>query len=164
MTCKTIIILILGLLITQSCSVNHADTPKRYKQEMSTIMVEELEFAISSTPYSALIQYTGVNIIPILDSYPANELTEEKHIYHARVLGTYRGKQFDNISFSLVSEKGDGLINDKKLVVITLCVDSKGFFWPGTGSEFPATEEIIKAAQRISQDIKSVKQSFPYCE
>ncbi|MFZ1985092.1 MAG: hypothetical protein WAU91_11805 [Desulfatitalea sp.] len=158
------LIFIFGLLIIQSCNFNHAGTPDVSRKEPQASMMEALEYAISSTPYSALIQYTSDDVSSIPKSYPANELDEEKHIYHARVLETYRGERQTNISFTLICEKGDGLINDEKPVVVTLCIDNEGFFWPGTGSEFPATKEIIKAAQRISQNVKFEKQSFPQCE
>jgi hypothetical protein len=49
-------------------------------------------------------------------------------------------------------------------VIVTLCIGKDGLFWPGAGSLFPATKEVIKAAQQISQKLKFDKQSSPYCE
>lgn len=170
---KVSTVLILCFFIVQSCSVNLADTPDKFQkvaldpvqeQEASASTIQRLEEFISNTPYSALIQYTGVDVNTVPDPYPNDDYAEEKHIYHAKVLETYRGQKQENINFILYCEKGEETSIDKEPVVITLCINNEGFFWPGTGSEFPATEEIIKTARRIGQKVKFDERSFPYCE
>lgn len=69
-----------------------------------------------------------------------------------------------NLSYMTITEKGEGINIDSKPVVITLCNDKDGFWGLGTGSVYPATKEVIKAARRISQKVKSGKQSFSFCE
>jgi hypothetical protein len=166
-------LVILCFFIVQSCSVNRADTPDKFQkvaldpvqeQEISVSTIQRLEESISGTPYSALIQYTGVDVSTVPDPYPNDDNVEEKHIYHAKVLETFRGEKQENINFTLYCEKGEETSIDKEPVVITLCINSDGFFWPGTGSEFPATEEIIETARRIAQKVIFDERSFPYCE
>lgn len=165
--------LILCFFIVQSCGVNRADTPDKFQkvaldpvqeQETSASTIERLEEFISGTPYSALIQYTGVDVSSVPDPYPNDDYAEEKHIYHAKVLETYRGQKQENINFTLYCEKGEETNIDNELVVITLCINNEGFFWPGTGSEFTASEEIIETARRIAQKVIFDERSFPYCE
>lgn len=146
----------MGLLIFQACA-NHTNATDKYQQETFD-SIRFLEGAISDTPYSALIQYTGVDVIR------EQKDNVEKHIYHAKVIETYRGQKSENISFYLYCEAGEGLDNDDKPVVITLCNDNEGLYWPGVGAEFEASQEVIRAARRISKKYRSVKQqSFPYC-
>ncbi len=161
---KILTILTFGLLIVSSCSVKHVATPDQYDQETLASMMEALKNAITDTPYCALIQYTSVEVVPVPDPYPEDDNVEEKHIYHARVLKTFRGQQLNNISYISFSEKGDGARISAEPVIIALCVENEGFYWPGVGSVFPATEDVIKSAQRIGQRLKFVKQSFPDCE
>ena len=155
---------ILGLLLVQACSgIQNSEPADNDLQEKYDIF-NHLESLMKDTPYCALIQHTGVDIVPLPDAFPNDGDEEEKHIYHAKVLETYRGQKLSNINYTLVCEKGEGTTIIEKPFIIALCVDKEGFFWPGTGSDFEATQETIKTARRISQELKSVKQSFPYCE
>lgn len=156
--------LILGLLLVQACSIIRDSKPEDKDLQENYYVLQHLESVMKDTPYCALIQHTGVDIVPIIDPFPNDGDEEEKHIYHAKVLETYRGQKLNNISYTLICEKGEETTINKKPFIITLCVDKEGFFWPGTGSDFEATQEIIKTARRISQEFKSVKQSFPYCD
>jgi len=164
MNYKILTILILGLLMVPSCSVKHVAATNKTEQQRLALMMEALEGFISNTPYCALIQYTSVDVVPVPDPYPDDDDVEEKHVYHAKVLETYRGQQLDNISYIETTESGEGAHISAEPVVVTLCVDKDEFFWAGTGSVYPATDEVIKAARRISQKVKSVKQSFTFCE
>lgn len=159
MKLKLIIYLIIVLLLFQACSVKHVDSPVKLPQQREAFMLEAIEDFISSTPYCALIQHTSVDVSP-----DPNDPYSEKNIYHARVLETFRGQNFNNISYILISDKGADSTLIKEPVVITLCADKEGFFWPGTGSMFEATEEVVKKARKIGQKLNFVKQSFPDCE
>lgn len=175
---KIMAILIFGLLLFQSCNVKHTDISDESQQETFDMM-KGLEFAIREAPYCALIQYTGVDVVPFPDDEPEDPnqyippgveiaTKDEMQIYHARVLETFRGQHLKKISYMLICEEGEYASEHASIIgktsVITLCIDSEGFWYPGTGSEFPATEEVIKTARRIGQKVKSVKKSFPYCE
>ncbi len=96
-------IIILGLLLVQSCSVNHDGISGKISKEELTFIMQTMKDVISTTPYSALILHTGVDVISVLD-----DKSVEKHIYHARVLETYRGQELENISYTMFVEKGDG--------------------------------------------------------
>lgn len=156
--------MILGLLLVQSCSTNNRDGVPEKFQEEKPALIQALENAISDTPYSALIQHISVDVISVPDFNPNDDYVEEKHIYHAKVLGTYRGQKLKNINYTMFVEKGEAAFINKEPFVVILCVNNEGFYWPGTGSSFPATDEILKAAKRISQNGKLTQQSFPYCE
>lgn len=156
---QTINILVLGLLLVQSCSVNRDNTPEKFEKEELAFIIQTMKDTISTTPYSALILHTSVDVVSVLD-----DNSVEKHIYHARVLETYRGQELENISYTMFVEKGETAFINKASFVVILCVNNEGFYWPGTGSSFPATEDILKAAKRISQNIKLTQQSFSYCE
>ncbi len=152
-----IFIMLLGLLVVQSCSIN--DTPEKIQKEELAFIIQTMEDAISTTPYSALILHASVDVISVLD-----DDSIEKHIYHAKILETYRGQKLENISYTMFVEKGETVFTNKEPFVVILCVNNEGFYWPGTGSSFPATEKIVEAAKRISQNVKLIQQSFPYCE
>ena len=148
---------ILGLFILQACGANQAEMLHGPAQGAQGSITQGLWNAISDTPYSALIQYTGIEVIR-----PSDE-DLEKHIYYARVIETYRGQEFKDISFSLICEKGEGLVNDDKPVVVTLCIGNEGFYWPGPGSEFPGTDEMTRLARKISRHVKSEPPLFSAC-
>ncbi len=159
MKLKLLILLTIELLLFQACSVKHVATPSKLQQQREEFMLEAIEDFISSTPYCALIQHTSVDVSP-----DPNDPYSEKNIYHAKVLETFRGQKLKNISYILISDKGADSTLIEEPVVITLCADKEGFFWPGTGSMFEATEKVIKKARRIGKKLKFVKQSFPDCE
>ena len=161
---KITTMLILGSLLVYACSGIRDGEPADKDSQEKYDVLQHLESVMKDTPYCALIQHTGVDIIPVQDPFPDDGDVEEKHVYRAKVLEAYRGQKLKNISYTLVCEKGEEANISKQPFIITLCVDKEGFFWPGTGSDFEATQEIIKTARRISQKLKSVKQSFPYCE
>lgn len=156
---KLLIFLTIVLFLFQACSVKYVATQDNLQQQREAFMLEAIEDFISSTPYCALIQHTSVDVRP-----DSNDHLSEINIYHAKVLETFRGQEFNNISYVLISDKGSDPTLVKEPVVITLCADKEGFFWPGTGSIFEATEEVIKKARRIGQKLKFVKQPFPDCE
>lgn len=159
MKLKLFIFLIIELLLFQACSVKHVDSPVKLPQQREALMLEAIENFMSSTPYCALIQHTSVDVSP-----DPNDPYSVINIYHARVLETFRGQNLKNIRYMLISDKGADSTLIKEPVVITLCADKEGFFWPGTGSMFEATEAVVKKARRIGQQLKSVKQAFLECE
>lgn len=161
---KIMTMLIIELLLVCACSGIRDGEPTDKDLQEKYDVLQHLESVMKDTPYCALIQHTSVDIIPVPDPFPNDGDVEEKHIYHAKVLETYRGQKLKNISYTLVCEKGEETTIIKQPFIITLCADKEGFFWPGTGSDFEATQENLKTARRISKKLKSVKQSFPYCE
>jgi hypothetical protein len=161
---KIMIIFISVVLIFLSCSSKQIAVPDKSEQQRLASMMEALEGFVSNTSYCALIQHTSVDVVPIHDPYPEDGYAEEKHIYHANVIETLHGQQLENISYTTITEKGESATISTEPVVITLCVGKEGFLGLGTGSVYPATEEVIKAARRISQKVKSGKQSFSFCE
>jgi len=64
----------------------------------------------------------------------------------------------------MIVEKGEAAIINRGPVVVVLCKRNNIFFWPGTGSVFPATEEVIRISKLTGQSIGLVQQFFSYCE
>jgi hypothetical protein len=154
----------IGLLMVSSCGVKQTTPSDKSEQQRLALMMEALEGFVSNTPYCALIKHTSVDVVPVPDPYPDDGYVEEKHIYHAKVLETFRGQQMENISYMTITEKGEGANISTEPTVITLCKDKEGFWGLGTGSTYPATEEVVKVARRIGQKVKSSKKSFSFCE
>jgi len=152
MKLQALSIMISGLLLIQSCYASNNSTPEKPQSEISPL-IQELKKAISSTPYSALVTHTSVDIIPVPDPNPEDDYEEEKQIYHAKVLETYRGQKWKNISYTMIVEKGETAIINKSPAVITLCKSNNS-----------ATEEVTRASRLTGQNTQQNQQSFPYCK
>lgn len=152
------------LFIVSSCSIKEAAPPDKSEQHRLAMMMEALEGFVSNTPYCALIKHTRVDVVPVPDPYPDDGYVEEKHIYHAKVLETFRGQKMSNISYMTITEKGEGANISTEPIVITLCNDKEGFWGLGTGSAYPATNDVIKTARQIGSKVKTSKESFSFCE
>ncbi len=160
---QTLCAMISGLLLLQLCYASNDNAAEKPQTEISPL-IQGVKNAISSTPYAALIIHTRVDIIPVPDVNPDDDYAEEKQIYHATVLETYRGQKRKNISYTMTVEKGEAAIINRSPVVVTLCKSNDAFFWPGTGSRFSGTEEVTRTSRLTGQSIELNQQSFPYCE
>lgn len=134
-------------------------------------ILESLRDAIAGTPYSALVVHTKVEIASqsVRSGKPKKgveeEADEERHIYHARVLETFKGKTYPTIRYESITEKGEGVTLDSKPQVLTLCKGPRGFYWPGTGASFPADADILTEARRVAKrPAKSATESHSQCD
>ncbi len=126
--------------------------------------LESLREAVALTPYSALVIHTKVEITP-LPVRSANakkagdgEVGEERHIYYARVLETFKGKAYTAIRYEMVVESGEQAVVDSKAQLLTLCKGPSGFYWPGVGASFPDDVEMRSAARSAAKQRHSSKQ------
>lgn len=129
-------------------------------ETMASAEREFLAKAIAQTPYSALVVHTRVDIAPIHNksAHPeaADAVTEERHIYHARVLETFRGKPASTIRYEMVVERGEGAEIDAKPQILTLCLGPRGLYWPGTGASFDAVQSSVMLARRVARETSSL--------
>ncbi len=73
--------------------------------------------------------------------------SEETHRFKARVLETFRGPKLSEISYVIITEPGETSSVHNKPVIVTLCRDEDGYYWPGVGSTFPSNAETRAVAR-----------------
>jgi hypothetical protein len=134
-------------------------------------MLEGLRSAIVGTPYSALVVRTKVEITSLRprsakQSKGADDVVgEQRHVYHARVLETFKGKAYATLRYESFAEEGESVTLDTAPTVLTLCKNSRGFYWPGTGASFPADADVISEARRVAkQRVKPETASHSQCD
>jgi hypothetical protein len=96
-------------------------------------LLENLTNALRDTPFSAVVQYIRKDVTPLEDD-------EVKVTYQVRVLEPIRGPKLEKLSYFAVVEKGEDTSFEKRPVILTLCKGKQGYYWPGTGAEFPRTK------------------------
>jgi len=101
-----------------------------------------LSQAVMETPYSAVVKHTRVEVVEL----PEDKFNS-KHIFYADVIDTIRGQVLENISYTMLVERGEEAILDIEPVIITLCKDD-GYYWPGTGAQFSANKLLLKIAKQ----------------
>ena len=104
-------------------------------------MLENLADALRETPFSAVVQRLRVDVIP-LDS------DEVKFVYQVRVIENIRGPKLKKLTYSSIAEKGEDPSSATEPVILTLCKDHEGFYWPGTGAQFRLTKETHALATK----------------
>lgn len=133
-----------------------AQVPQPQINETVSSMAESLERAVAQTPYSALVIHTRVDIEPLRlkkgASIDPDEYTEERTVYYARVLETFRGKAVQQVRYEMWGERGEAVVIDSKPQILTLCSGPRGLYWPGTGASFPADQELLVLARRAGRD------------
>lgn len=68
------------------------------------------------------------------------------------------------LTYEMVVEKGESSEMSSAPVIISLCHDEEGFFWPGTGSQFPVTSDLLATAKTAAQNVDMNQAAFDYCE
>lgn len=124
-------------------------------------VVDALNNAIRSTHYAALVKHTGVERLPLPDE---NGSGDEILRYQLAVEETFRGHPLSSIRYDMVVEAGEAAVSESGLVIIVLCQVDGRYFWPGTGSIFPATPALIEQARRSGAEGVSGQQGFAYCD
>ncbi|WP_425668832.1 hypothetical protein ACPSL3_10990 [Vibrio owensii] len=118
---------------------------------------ERLQTAVEETPYSAVVILTG---------FEGREKDGEDNYYKvkAKVLDGVRGHITANITFDMYTEIGDSPKIGNDPIIITLCHDDQGYYWPGTGSEFKATQEQILLAKEAAKNLSDKQRVFVHCD
>ena len=117
-----------------------------------------LSEAIISTPYSAIVKHTDVEVLPVPD-----DETSSKHVYHADVIETIRGEKRNHIRYVMYVHHDEEAIVDDTPVIITLCEDHEAHYWPGSGSEFEANSTLTEVAKASAANIAKDQVQFSHC-
>lgn len=158
----------LALGISGTSIAAPSQIPTSSKEDTDSPMKGALVNAIGKTPYSALVVHTRVDIVPlkagVRSSADSAHYVEERTIYHARVLETFRGKSVHHIRYEMVGERGEAVVIDSKPQILTLCSGPRGFYWPGTGASFPAEQDLVVLARRVGREMAQVSpRRFAQC-
>ena len=145
-------------------SVSAASSDKALTNAHEVALGPELQAGITSavtaTPYVALVQLTdNTRLQPLSDEDPGTTSPEIRIEYVADVLETLRGAEHKQIRFYQIVEQGEAPMAMPSPMIITLCHDSTGYFWPGTGSVFPYSESTLnfaKAAAKAQPDSETI--------
>ncbi len=129
-----------------------------------SLQSEALVEAIANTPYSALIRITLVNPIDLPTTDNSDDYYDQKIIYHADVIETYRGNAKKNIAFTMYTEKGEELSFPQTPFIITLCQSNEEFYWPGVGAVFSADTRLRNIAKKIAKKADKTQLIFEDCE
>ncbi|GLQ33605.1 hypothetical protein [Litoribrevibacter albus] len=148
-------LLLLPLTVVLIACKTSATANNQQPSEQESFLVE----AIQNTPYSAVVKHIRVDVLP--SDQP--DFTEQ-HIYYAQVLETFRGEELSTINYSMFVEEGEDTIIDQNPVIVTLCKDDEGFYWPGTGAQFEGTTALISLAKKHSvRKTESNQTHFSHC-
>lgn len=118
---------------------------------------ERLQTAVEETPYSAVVILTGFE-------GPEKDGEDNYYKVKAKVLDGVRGHITANITFDMYTEIGDSPKIGIDPIIITLCHDEQGYYWPGTGSEFKATQEQTLLAKEAAKNLSDKQRVFVHCE
>ncbi|OQQ05210.1 hypothetical protein BK412_05365 [Vibrio campbellii] len=118
---------------------------------------ERLQTAVEETPYSAVVLLTGFE-------GPEQDGGDNYYKVQAKVLNGIRGHITSKITFDMYTEVGDTPKIGIDPIVITLCHDEQGYYWPGTGSEFKATQEQILLAKEAAKNLSDGQIVFAHCD
>jgi len=118
---------------------------------------ERLQTAVEETPYSAVAVLTGFE-------GPEQDGGDNYYKVQAKVLDGVRGHITTNITFDMYTEVGDSPKIGIDPIIITLCHDEQGYYWPGTGSEFKATQEQVLIAKEAVKNLSDEQIVFAHCE
>ncbi|MGR5277421.1 hypothetical protein ACPV5J_12120 [Vibrio rotiferianus] len=118
---------------------------------------ERLQTAVEETPYSAVVVLTGFE-------GSGKDGGDNYYKVQAKVLDGVRGHITTNITFDMYTEVGDSPKIGIDPIIITLCHDEQGYYWPGTGSEFKATQEQVLIAKEAAKNLSDEQIVFAHCE
>jgi hypothetical protein len=137
---------LLGLVSLFACaSLDNAPT--------SEVLIE----AIGETPYSAVVILTGFE-------GPEQDGLDNYYKVQAKVLDGIRGHITSKITFNMYTEVGDTPKIGIDPIIITLCHDEQGYYWPGTGSEFTITQEQVLIAKEAAKNLPDGQIVFAHCD
>lgn len=122
-----------------------------------------LRNALLHTPYSALIVHTRVDVYPMPDTDPSDDVAEERHVYYARVLETFRGPTHKRIRYEMIVEKGEKPVLSKAPEIVALCNDLGRLYWPGVGTSFPGKPDLLAQARKTKAELAAANTDDSLC-
>ncbi|EMN7215948.1 hypothetical protein WB841_003684 [Vibrio vulnificus] len=114
--------------------------------------------AIISTPYSAVVIHTNVDVINASDTGSITQF-----VYEAEVIETLRGKQHKQIRYTLYVEQDEDVILDTTPIIITLCSDNDEYYWPGVDAQFSGASSFVQAAKNNASQVDKHQSHFAFC-
>lgn len=154
--------LALVALLSMSCGNGAKDVTD--SSPASLTIATALSDAIANTPYSALVKQMKVERIAVPDEHPNDDYAEDKLIYYANVLQTFRGPEAADIRYTMLVERGESYTISDKPVILTLCGSAQELYWPGTGSQFPGGRSFVSVAEASAKSADQAQTDFDYCE
>jgi hypothetical protein len=85
-------------------------------------------------------------------------------VYHVRVIENIRGPKLKKLSYFAIAEKGEDPGLTKEPVILTLCKDKEGYYWPGTGAEFARTKSARALVDKMRPELSADQKVFAQCE
>lgn len=123
-----------------------------------------MQQTFKDTPYAALVKITSVKVIDLPDDDPNDDYAEQKLVYQANVIDTYRGAKRSQLSYEMIVEKGDSVEPNDEPFILTLCQSQDGFYWPGVGASFSADKRLIALAKKLISQLDNKQTSFMACD
>ncbi len=148
-----IFVIILFLFSVSACQVE-VKSGSQLKVEL-----QHINSAVSNTPYSALIKHLRVDAKAVDD-----DDSIVLHVFHAKVIETYRGDHHESISYQMVVEKDETIEIDEQPFIVTLCQSSDGYYWPGTGAAFSNKLQLIGSIKITVKKLAKKQTNFSDCE
>lgn len=160
------ILLLLMIFLTSACEAG-SDKTAAEKQLTDSEFLQQSKYmqkAFKHTPFSALIKITSVKTIDIADDDPSDDYAEQKLVYQAKVIETYRGRIASELTYDMYIEKGESAEFIDEPFIITLCQSKDGFYWPGVGASFSADKRLIELAKKQASQLDKKQTSFSGCD
>jgi len=160
------ILLLCMIFLTSACEAGTNNTEDE-KQLTETEFFQQSKYmlkALEHTPFSALIKITSVKTIDIPDDDPSDDYAEQKLVYQAKVIETYRGKISTELTYDMYIEKGESAEHIEEPFIVTLCQSKDGFYWPGVGASFSADKRLRELAKRQVSQLDKKQTSFSSCD
>lgn len=154
------------IFLTSACEAG-SDKIEAEKQLTDSEFLQQSKYmqkAFEHTPFSALIKITSVKTIDIVDDDPSDDYAEQKLVYQAKVIETYRGRISSELTYDMYIEKGESAEFIEEPFIITLCQSKDGFYWPGVGASFSADKRLIELAKKQVSQLDKKQTSFSSCD
>ena len=122
-----------------------------------SLLLKNVTDGLRETPFSAVVQHLGSKVEQLNDG-------ESKVVYQVRVIESIRGPQLKALEYSAVVEKGDKTGFPKEPVILALCKDQNGYYWPGIGAEFPSTKQTRAFVTKLRPELSAEQKDFEFCD
>jgi len=160
------LLLLFIIFLTSACEAdsNNIEAVKKLTDNEFVQQAKYMQKAFEQTPFSALIKITSVKTIDIPDEDPTDDYAEQKLVYQAKVIETYRGSIGSELTYYMYIEKGESAEFIEVPFIITLCQSKDGFYWPGVGASFSADKRLIELAKKQASQLDKKQTPFSGCD
>ena len=89
----------------------------------------------------------------------------ERQVYELEVLETIRGPELETLTYGAIVEAGEGTDSNTEPYLLTLCPnEEEGYYWPGVGANFPATDAMLAVAREVRAALPADQSVFADCD